>query len=83
MLDYMIIRNDTGHADLVRIVPDLIFEVKASPSRPHGLYFFNREAMSVSHTQHRISPGKERFSPVPMHLHHVEHLNAVARIKMQ
>ena len=83
MMVYMITHHDTGHADLVRIILDLRFEVKAFQSRPYCLYFFTREEMSVSHTQHRISPGSERFSQVLGQLHHVEHLNAVARIKMQ
>ena len=39
MIVYMTIRNDTGHADLVRIILDLRFEVNAFPFRPNWLYF--------------------------------------------
>jgi len=39
MIVYTITHYDTGHADLVRIIPELRFEVKAFPSRPHWLYF--------------------------------------------
>jgi len=83
MIVYTITCYDTGHAHIVRIILDLTFEVKGFQSRPQWLYFFTREAMSVSDMQHRISPGSDRFSPVPMQVHHAEHLNAVAWIKMQ
>ena len=39
MIVYMITRYDTGHADLVRIIPELRFEVNAFAFRPHWLYF--------------------------------------------
>ena len=39
MIVYMITHHDTGHADLVRIILDLRFEVKAFAFRPHWLYF--------------------------------------------
>ena len=38
MIVYMITRYDTGHADLVRIILVLRFEVNGSQSRPHRLY---------------------------------------------
>ena len=39
MLVYTMTRFDTGHADLVRIILDVRFEVKAFPFRPNWLYF--------------------------------------------
>ena len=71
MIVYTITHYDTGHAELVRIISDLRFEVNAFPSQPHCLYFFTWEAIKVSHTQRRLSLGSVRCSPDPMHLHHV------------
>ena len=39
MIVYTITRYDTGHADLVRIILDLRFEVSSFAFRPHWLYF--------------------------------------------
>ena len=38
MIVYVITRYDTGHADLVRIILDLRFEVKGFQYLPHCLY---------------------------------------------
>jgi len=38
MIVYTITRYDTAHADLVRIILDLRFEVNAFPFRPSWLY---------------------------------------------
>ena len=55
----------------MRIIPDLRFGINAFQSQAHWLYFFTWEAMSVSHSQHRLSPGSVRCLPDPMQLHHV------------
>ena len=39
MTVYICTHYDTGHADLVRIILDLRFEVNAFAFRPHWLYF--------------------------------------------
>ena len=39
MMVYTITLYYSGHADLVRIILDVRFEVKAFPFRPHWLYF--------------------------------------------
>ena len=67
----MITHYDTGQAELVRIVPDLRFGIHIFQSQAHWLYVFNWEAMSGSHSQHRLSLGSVRCSPDPMQLHHV------------
>ena len=71
MILYMITHHDTGQADLVRIMLDLRFGIGAFQFQAHWLYFFTWEAMSVSHTQHRLSLGSVRCSPDPMQLHHI------------
>ena len=50
MIVYMITHHDSGHADLVRIILDVRFEVKAFPFRPNWLYLpllRNKDAMIV------------------------------------
>ena len=71
MIVYTMTCHNTGHADLVRIIPDLSHKVNAFQSQAHWLYVFTWEAMSVSHLQRRLSLGSVRCSPDPMQLHHV------------
>jgi len=83
MIVYKITPYDNGHADLVRIIPDLRFEVKVFPSRPHLLYFpLLRSNVGIAHAAQDIARVREILtsSHAP---HYVEHLNAVARIKVQ
>ena len=60
MIVYKITPYDNGHADLVRIIPDLTFEVNAFPSRPHLLYFpLLRSNVGIAHAAQVIARVSE------------------------
>ena len=60
MIVYTITRYDTAHADLVRIILDLRFEVKAFPFRPSWLYLpLLRNNVGIAHAAQDVARGRE------------------------
>jgi len=63
MIVYMITHYDTGHADLVRIIPDLRFEVNAFPFRPNWLYLhLLRNNVGIAHAAQDIARLREMLT---------------------